>query len=380
MQSCRDVLKGLDKGGANASLLMARYLKETKGEKDKSDEAIAARDKLFCRMMEAAKNAQFIYKEAFQRRKEDLNEISAPRTFETLSPMAVGLGGSNVLETGLTLNHLYGVPMIPGSAIKGIVAHYCSTVLGAADPAYRGPALDDRNRPAKEAGEVYETLFGKVDRVYNADGTVSDVPPDEMSGGYLRFFDAWIEPDSLNGAFVKDVMTPHHGDYYAGREDAPSDFDDPNPVTFMTVRGKFEVRVGCEESDPDKRKEWLAFALNLTERALAAFGVGGKVRTGYGRMRAIKSAEETKAEAAQAKAQELKEAGWAFAEGETVTVECVSAKEVKGKLKRKFAIAGEAKDVRFEAVPEVEKGQTFAARVKRIDKANKAYIMEKLEQ
>ena len=381
MQSCRDVLKGLDKGGANPSLLMARYLKETKGVKDKSDEAIAARGNLFNQMGEAAKNAQFVYSQAFQRRKEDLNEISAPRTFETLAPMAVGLGGSNVIETGLTLNHLYGAPMIPASAIKGVVALYCSTVLGASDPTYLGPALDDRNRPTKKAGELYETLFGKVERTYNADGTVSSVPPEEMSGGYLRFYDAWIEPDSLKAAFVKDVMTPHHSDYYAGKEELPTDFDDPNPVVFMTVQGKFEVRVGCEEPDPGKRKEWIAFALNLTEMALTTLGVGGKIRSAYGRMRTIKSAEETKAEAAQAKAKELKESGWAHAEGETVTVECVNVKEVKGKLKRKFAIAGEAsdKDVRFEAVPEAEKGQSFAAKVKRIDKANKAYIMEKID-
>ena len=63
-----------------------------------------------------------------------------------------------------------------------------------------------------------------------------------------------------------------------------------------------------------------------------------------------------------------------------MTVECVSVKEVKGKMKRKFAIVGEAndKDIRFEPAPEVEKGQTFTAKVKRIDKSNKAYILEKV--
>ena len=31
--------------------------------------------------------------------------------------LIVGLGGDNVLETGITLHHTYGVPIIPGSAM-----------------------------------------------------------------------------------------------------------------------------------------------------------------------------------------------------------------------------------------------------------------------
>ena len=62
-------------------------------------------------------------------------------------------------------------------------------------------------------------------------------------------------------------------------------------------------------------------------------------------------------------------------------VECVSVKDVKGKMKRKFAIVGEegGKDVRFEPAIDVEKGQIFAAKDKRIDKSNEAYIMEKID-
>ena len=384
MQSCRDVLKGLE-GGSHASLLMARYLRETKGENDKSDEAVDARANLFDRMREVAQKAQPIYAQAFERRQDALSKAGAARTFETLGPMIVGLGGSNVLETGLTLNPLYGAPMIPGASIKGVVAHYCSKVLGEADPDYKGPALDDRNQPTQTAGKIYETLFGKVDRTYNADGTLSPVPPDEMSGGYLRFYDAWIEPGSLKAAFVDDVMTPHHGDYYGGKEKLPTDFDDPNPVTFMTVQGRFEVRVGCETGGLDDagRAKWLDFALNLTEKALTAWGIGGKIRAGYGRLRVVESEEEKKLKAARAKAQDLKEAGWEYAEGDVFTVKCDSVKEVKGKLKRKFVIDGEAagqiKEIRFEIVPEVEKGQTFTAKVKRLDKPNKAYIMEKID-
>ncbi len=40
--------------------------------------------------------------------------------------MVVGLGGESVLETDLTLHHLYGVPMIPGSALKGLTRAYAA--------------------------------------------------------------------------------------------------------------------------------------------------------------------------------------------------------------------------------------------------------------
>src|SRR5260370_38167739 len=40
--------------------------------------------------------------------------------------MIVGLGGETVLETDITLHHLYGIPIIPGSALKGLTRAYVS--------------------------------------------------------------------------------------------------------------------------------------------------------------------------------------------------------------------------------------------------------------
>ena len=372
MQSCRDVLTGLQ-GGSNASLLMARYLKAAM---DGSQDAIDARAELFRRMKTAAAAAYPIYAQAFRMRQETLNGLSAARTFETLAPMIVGLGSSNVLETGLTLNPLYGAPMIPGASIKGVVAHYCSKVLGV-NEGYRGPVLDDRNRPTQKAGEIYEALFGKVDRTYNADGTLSPVPPDEMSGGYLRFYDAWIEPDSLEGAFVNDVMTPHHGDYYGDKADLPTDFDDPNPVTFMTVQGRFEVRVGCEEPDPDKRKEWLRFALDLTERALTAWGAGGKIRAGYGRLRVVESEEEKKLKAAQKQADQRQKDGWLHKEGETMSLTCI---EWDKKHQKSRFQTDDGKPFQWQGkAPTVEKGGSVTVRIVKIglvDRSNEGYFIE----
>ncbi len=38
--------------------------------------------------------------------------------------MVIGLGGEHIQETSMTLHHVYGIPYIPGSAVKGMVRHY----------------------------------------------------------------------------------------------------------------------------------------------------------------------------------------------------------------------------------------------------------------
>jgi CRISPR-associated protein Cmr6 len=45
----------------------------------------------------------------------------------------VGLGAAHVLETGITLHRLFGLPIIPGSALKGAARAYAKLVEGKPD-------------------------------------------------------------------------------------------------------------------------------------------------------------------------------------------------------------------------------------------------------
>ena len=38
--------------------------------------------------------------------------------------LIVGLGSEHVQETNMTLHHIYGIPYIPGSAVKGVLRHW----------------------------------------------------------------------------------------------------------------------------------------------------------------------------------------------------------------------------------------------------------------
>jgi CRISPR type III-B/RAMP module RAMP protein Cmr6 len=182
--------------------------------------------------------------------------------------LIVGLGGDNVLETGITLHHTYGVPIIPGSALKGLAAHYCDRVWGNADTKFQ------------RTKEYHEILFGTTD-----------------DSGHITFHDAWISPESLRGdetgGLVLDVMTPHHRDYYSGNTQrqpdghekliAPTDFDDPTPVTFLSVAGAFHIAVSCDVPG-EAGNHWAKLAFDLLKEALHEWGVGGKTSSGYGRL------------------------------------------------------------------------------------------------
>ena len=372
MQALRDALSGLSQG-QNASLLLARYLRETKQGKDEDKEAAQReRDDLFkaARSAVSDEEVKTLYAKAFEARKNALSACSSSGTFETEGRLIAGLGGSNVLETGLTLNPLYGVPMIPGSSLKGLAAHYCSVVWGAEDERFRSPALDVWARPTRQAGAVYEVLFGKVPMTSKEE---------DAEAGYLRFYDAWLLPTSLPNSLCLDVMTPHHSGYYTG-EGAPMDFDDPNPVTFLSVRGAFEVRVGCEDPDPEVRKRWEDLALRLLREAFEHCGAGGKTRSGYGRMKWVESEEEKRERLQreqQAEAERFnREAGFTHPIGEELTVRC---SKVNDKGNSSFSIDG--KTARFDPALKVEEGTEVLARIVRTEmKPKKAYILERVQK
>ncbi|MCS6884032.1 MAG: type III-B CRISPR module RAMP protein Cmr6 [Acidobacteriota bacterium] len=123
--------------------------------------------------------------------------------------MIVGLGQESVLEASVTLHRTYGVPYIPGSAIK--VAAAFTKMLG-----------DDWN----ENSAAYKTFFGTTD-----------------DAGYVLFFDALYVPDSgFEGEPLwPDIMTVHHQKYYVEATKPPADWDNPIPVPFLSATGKYLV-------------------------------------------------------------------------------------------------------------------------------------------
>lgn len=271
MTACRDVLDNLKhiprEIGTHAGLLLSRYLrvpvpaKDSQGRSGSDGESDHPKDRhnLYQAAIKAVQKALPVYRPAYQRRLQDLQAMPSLNKglFTVQGRLIVGLGGESILETGITLHHTYGVPVIPGSALKGLASHFCHQVWGVADAKFQ------------EQGEYHRTLFSV-----------------QEDAGYIIFHEAWIEPDCLSqDRLVLDVMTPHHSDYYkeTDNKSAPTDFDSPNPVTFLSVTSRFHVAVSCNAQD-DEGKKWAELALKLLTVALENWGIGGKTNTGYGRL------------------------------------------------------------------------------------------------
>jgi CRISPR-associated protein Cmr6 len=256
--------------GTHPGLLLQRYLVGQSDPEERRSLLVAAREAAQSQSLRA------LYAEAY-RQWERSFAAGAPFRSERLATagrLIVGLGSENVLETGLRLHQTYGVPIIPGSALKGLASHYCDEVWGQRHLGDDAPQDNKRFRRKRSADEVegenHRLLFGTTE-----------------DGGVITFHDAWILPDSLaDGALRLDVMTPHHPKWQTN-EAPPTDFDSPVPVSFLSVAGTFDVRLswsGPVETPPETAAAWVGLAMDILREALAEWGAGGKTSSGYGRL------------------------------------------------------------------------------------------------
>lgn len=292
------------KQGGNASLLMERYLykQETSGDGDK-----AARSALLKSIKSAVNKAKKTYQHAFENRHANLKNSGALSIyFRAKDRLLVGLGSTSVLEAGVALDRLYGVPMIPASTIKGAVA-----------AAYRDKY---------GIGGAYPYLFGSDDAMLDEVGEKLE------TSGALCFYDAWCDPNNLDVALSNDIMTPHHSKYYTSAGETPAAaFDDPTPISFLSVgKVKFEFFVSCE-GEETQAKQWLDLIFDLMRTTFAARGLGAKKNAGYGVME----------EAVEGISIAPKKP---FRNGDSVIVYCFEAKKDKDKKgKDKGKVAGPVK-------------------------------------
>lgn len=262
IQTCRNQLR-MDKTAlskcSHAGLLLSLYLQNDSKE---------ARDTLLDCTCRAPKASKQMYQNAFDLFKQCLPHNSVSALVSVDGRAVIGLGVESPLETGLTLHHTYGVPYIPGSALKGLASHYCAQVWG------------EHNGEFKCAGKYHELLFGTTE-----------------GSGYIVFNDGLITPNSLHESIEGnatlrpvscleiDVMAVHHPNYYkADNDPPPSDFDDPNPIKFLSIQGSFFLSVFCDTLG-NSGKAWANLSMELILEALGNWGIGAKTSSGYGRMK-----------------------------------------------------------------------------------------------
>ncbi|WP_010478231.1 type III-B CRISPR module RAMP protein Cmr6 [Thermococcus zilligii] len=292
-----------DAGGKNdkgvPTKVSGSVLKEEVGEKglEIGDEALQA------------------YKKFFDLYEEMVKTLAKNNVFrlKTASRLVVGLGDESVYETSIRLLRNYGVPYIPGTALKGIARAYALEkfadenfdtlkdklkkddfyeIVGELERALSGGKLEVDLGENSEA--QLQATFGENSKVRVSFKELVEIFGTTEKSGEVIFFDALpvspdsskaslepVPPDSLKAPLEFDIMNPHYGPYYQGDE-APGDWHDPVPVIYLTVRPGVEFLFAVA---PLGRGELAEKAKAILEEALKEHGVGAKTSLGYGRFK-----------------------------------------------------------------------------------------------
>lgn len=199
--------------------------------------------------------------------------------------LVVGLGEQTPQDTGITVHGTYGVPVLPGSALKGLARAWARALAeDGADTGDYARAAFGRD-PA-----VPRTTPGAAGNAAARDGEGDGVPEAEPwpADGRVVFLDAL--PDPVRGTrpgVTVDVMNPHVGEYYRdGGTTPPAEYLQPVPVHFYTVTATvtFTVHLVGRGPDPDLPELVLDDEVLVAwlSDALAQAGLGAKTNAGYG--------------------------------------------------------------------------------------------------
>ena len=189
------------------------------------------------------------------------------------SRLVVGMGGPHPAENDLTLDPVTGLPVIPGTALKGVARAAGELILsqGDRDELRRCFGTDDPER----AEETFREVFGSRPRRPD-EGRA----PEPERAGAVTFHDALPDPQWLKetgSPLEVDVINPHYKDYYDGRE-PPHESIQTNPIEFLTVRKGSRWRTVLVSTD----KRLLETALKLLKYGVEVLGVGARTCAGYG--------------------------------------------------------------------------------------------------
>lgn len=221
------------------ALLLDKYTAPPVGKKNNGGQADALRKII------RAGEAEDLLQEMLERQSRFLAKATVLE-LQTAGPLTLHLSRANALENaGLAFHPVYGFAYLPGSGIKGLTRAWAEQM-------------------AKADKAEIERVFG------HAAG-------DQGAAGSVVFHDA------LPTRWPKlrlEITTSHHPQYYAG-QDAPGDWESPNPVTFLAVAPDTCFRFALSPARGDT--EAVAKAAAWLQAALCHAGAGAKTASGYGR-------------------------------------------------------------------------------------------------
>jgi CRISPR-associated protein Cmr6 len=224
----------------------------------------------------------------------------------------VGLGAAHVLETGITLHRLFGLPIIPGSALKGAARTWAlfklAEELGVPILSPRKAATNSQTPLEKFEAVILSQESEKKQAALLSqllqDSTIPDEAPirklslQELREGCQPFLEVFGSTERAGSViffdaiplevpkFQLDIVNPHYPQYYDKRGGSseepvsPADWDSPRPVFFLTVTEtpyRFAIAARSEQGN-----RLLEFAEKWLKGALSELGIGAKTSSDYG--------------------------------------------------------------------------------------------------
>ena len=272
-------------------MLAEPWSKEERGWRSRSELYRAAVDALTPGPAGGESGALTTYRQLFRRY---LAAVTAPKArtarevveLEATSRVLLHTAaGETVTEGTLLFHHTYGVPYLPGSALKGVARARLLTMAERASDERRREQL--RRWADDLLGFVRETPGGRLP----ASGSQAD-PRTQAS--LVEFLDAlWLPPEGQRGEapLALDIVNPHHPRYYTVQEGDrvfPTDGDSPIPVERLSVAPRASFLLIAEA--PEDLGPWLTWLVDdVLLPALEEDGLGGWTSAGYGRFRAART-------------------------------------------------------------------------------------------
>lgn len=189
------------------------------------------------------------------------------------SRIIVGLGEQTPYETGIKLHHIYGYPIIPSTALKGVTRAWL-------EQAEDFGGIEDLELSSKVYNEAHK-VFGSAskDEKWKKKIDIKAAGLEHVADsklGDVMFFDAF--PTSSPKMEV-EIMNPHFSEYYSNPDQyPPGDWYSPKPIFFVTVASgtQFYTALASRNLQSFKKaREWLM-------NGLSELGIGSKTSSGYG--------------------------------------------------------------------------------------------------
>jgi len=205
------------------------------------------------------------YVNAFSIRKKLLEGVGVTIDLVTASRLVCGMGYEHPLENGFMFDWTSGLPVIPGSSLKGPSLNTAKVIM---------------EHSTKEEKKM---IFGFSDND-SIKANIDDIFGTKDDSGKIVFFTAYPCLEDGQQFLELDVMTPHYQPYYSDPTNPPADWYSPVPLHFLTVPEgiKFCFRLATRKNLKDTGSAALLTAQKILSYALTEFGVGAKTNVFYG--------------------------------------------------------------------------------------------------